>query len=302
VQPVTKHLKPHAIITMTPEQYCQQKTAKSGSSFYYSFLFLPPKQRKAITALYAFCREVDDIVDECTNPEVAQTKLQWWRDTMEKTFQGQPEHPVQHALCEIIKEFDLPLKYFLEIIEGMAMDLTIHRYPSFNELSLYCYRAAGVVGLMAAEIFGYKEPDAQKYAHNLGLAFQLTNILRDVREDAERDRIYIPLDEMERFGVSEQDILNYRNTDAMRELMKFQGRRAAEYYQKAYTYLSETDRYNQRSGLIMAAIYEELLHAIEKHDYQVMNGRISISPFKKLWLAWKTARAEKLRHSKLSYQ
>lgn len=287
------------ITIMTPDQYCQNKTAKSGSSFYYSFLFLPPEQRKAITALYAFCREVDDIVDECTDTTIAAAKLQWWRETMENTFQGQPEHPVQHALAHTIKHFNLPLKYFLEIIEGMAMDLSIHRYPSFNELSLYCYRAAGVVGLMAAEIFGYDDQDALKYAHNLGLAFQLTNILRDVREDAERDRIYIPQDELERFGVTEQDILSFKDTEALHELLKFQAQRAHQYYEKAYSYLAEKDRYNQRSGLIMAAIYREVLYTIEKENYSVMRGRISVSPFKKLWLAWKTARSEKQRHTKL---
>ena len=284
---------------MTPEQYCQNKTAKSGSSFYYSFLFLPPEQRKAITALYAFCREVDDIVDECSDTAVASAKLQWWRETMEKTFQGKPEHPVQHALVQAINQFDLPLKYFLEIIEGMAMDLSVHRYPSFNELSLYCYRAAGVVGLMAAEIFGYEDPDALKYAHNLGLAFQLTNILRDVREDAERDRIYIPKDELERFGVSEQDILDLKQTEAMRALFEYQAHRAQQYYEKAYSYLAEKDRYSQRCGLIMAAIYHEVLNTIEKQNYPVMNGRVSINPFKKLWLAWKTARVEKQRHNRL---
>lgn len=284
---------------MTPDQYCQNKTAKSGSSFYYSFLFLPSEQRKAITALYAFCREVDDIVDECSDQDVARIKLQWWRETMEKTFQGSPEHPVQHALSHSIKQFDLPLKYFLEIIEGMAMDLTIHRYASFNELSLYCYRAAGVVGLMAAEIFGYQDRDALKYAHNLGMAFQLTNILRDVREDAERNRIYIPLDEMAHFGVTEADILEFKDTEAMRKLMQYQAKRANQYYEKAYAYLSENDRYQQRSGLIMAAIYQEILRSIEEKDYQVINGRISLTPFKKLWLAWKTARAEKRRHLKL---
>lgn len=284
---------------MTPEQYCQHKTSKSGSSFYYSFLFLPPDQRRAITALYAFCREVDDIVDDCSDIDVARKKLQWWRETMEKTFQGEPTHPVQHALAEVLKQFDLPLKYFQEIIEGMYMDLTIHRYPTFSELSLYCYRAAGVVGLMAAEIFGYQDQDALKYAHNLGLAFQLTNILRDVREDAERDRIYIPLDELAQFGVSEADILNKKDNENSRELFRFQAQRAQSYYDKAYAYLAEKDRYQQRCGLIMAAIYQEILNTIEKNNYPVMNGRVSISPFKKLWLAWKTARSEKQRHSKL---
>ncbi|WP_455203070.1 squalene/phytoene synthase family protein, partial [Kaarinaea lacus] len=171
---------------MTPEEYCQDKAASSGSSFYYSFLFLPAPQRKAITALYAFCREVDDVVDECSDTNIARTKLQWWRETMQQTFNGRPQHPVQKALASAIDQYPLPLEHFLEIIDGMEMDLVNHRYNTFKDLSLYCYRAASVVGLLAAEIFGYQDRNTKKYAHNLGMAFQLTNILRDVKEDAER--------------------------------------------------------------------------------------------------------------------
>jgi phytoene synthase len=283
---------------MNPEEYCQQKAAASGSSFYYSFLFLPTEQRKAIIALYAFCREVDDIVDECSDKNIARVKLQWWRDTMKNTFDGKPEHPIQHALLAVIKRYQLPLEYFLEIIDGMEMDLDHQHYPTFKELSLYCYRAASVVGLMAAEIFGYQDRSTQKYAYNLGMAFQLTNILRDVQEDAARGRIYIPLDELQRFNVNIDDIVQNKNSTAMQELFKFQANRAQQYYDEAFSSLAEQDRYAQRSGLIMAAIYRRLLTAIADRNYNVFAGRISLNPLHKLWLAWNTARKEKLRHQK----
>ena len=283
---------------MTPDDYCQEKAASSGSSFYYSFLFLPPDQRKAITALYAFCREVDDIVDECSEPHIARVKLQWWRDAIRETFAGNPQHPVQIALSAPIKSFQLPMKHFLEIIDGMEMDLDHNRYATFDELYLYCYRAASVVGLLAARIFGYQDPAVLDYAENLGMAFQLTNIIRDVKEDAARNRIYIPQQELQQFGVKESDILESRVTDAMTDLLRFQSERAKQYYEKAFAFLPEQDRYSQRSGLIMAAIYLNTLQVIEQNNTRVLEGRISLTPIKKLWLAWKTARTEKRRHKK----
>lgn len=285
-------------IIMTPDEYCQDKTAKSGSSFYYSFLFLPKKQRKAITALYAFCREVDDVVDECSDASIAQTKLNWWRAEIFGAFDGKPNHPVSKALTSAIEQFNLPKEHFLEIIDGMEMDLHQTRFANFAELSLYCYRVASVVGLMAAEIFGFEDRATSDYAHNLGMAFQLTNILRDVKEDAERGRIYIPQDELEQYGVSEQDILNHQCTDGMRKLLDFQAQRAREYYDKAFSLLPETDRYSQRSGLIMATIYMATLSSIETRSCQVLERRISLSPIRKLWLAWQAARSEKRRHKK----
>jgi len=283
---------------MTPDEYCQEKAAKSGSSFYYSFLFLPAEQRKAITALYAFCREVDDIVDECSEEHIARVKLQWWRDTIRDTFNGKPQHPVQKALLPAIKNFNLPLEYFLELIDGMEMDLNHNRYRTFEELSLYCYRVAGVVGLLAAKIFGFKNEAVLDYAKNLGTAFQLTNILRDVREDASRNRIYIPLEELNKFGVTENDIFEYNFTDNVKHLLQYQSERAKEYYEKAFQFLPEQDRYTQRSGLIMATIYLHTLEAIEKDNFRVLDGKISLTPINKLWLAWKTARSEKKRHKK----
>lgn len=284
---------------MTPEQYCQDKAASSGSSFYYSFLFLPPQQRKAITALYAFCREVDDVVDECQDPQVAITKLQWWREEVTNLYAGKPQHPVGQALLPHLEHFNLSQEYLLEIIDGMAMDLGQVRYASFKELSLYCYRVASVVGLLAAEIFGYQDRHTTKYAHNLGMAFQLTNILRDVGEDARRGRIYLPQDELEQFGVNESDILRGHRTANMQALFTYQAQRARDYYDKAFELLPEQDRYNQRSGLIMAAIYLNTLDKIEKENFPVLERRVSLSPWRKLWVAWRTARKEARHHQRL---
>ncbi|MEJ2688039.1 MAG: presqualene diphosphate synthase HpnD [Gammaproteobacteria bacterium] len=284
---------------MDPDEYCQQKAAASGSSFYYSFLFLPAGQRRAIIALYAFCREVDDVVDECSDPGVARLKLQWWREEIERGFANRPQHPVTHALQPALAHYNLPKEYFLEIIDGMEMDLDRHRYASFKELGLYCYRAAGVVGLLAAEIFGYRNRRTLRYATDLGTAFQLTNILRDVREDADRGRIYLPADELQRFGVDPEDILAHRMTEPMHALLQFQAERARDYYRRALDALPAEDRYAQRSGLIMAEIYLQTLTEIEADGLRVLERRISLTPLRKLWLAWKVVRREKRLYRRL---
>ena len=273
---------------MTPDEYCQQKAAQSGSSFYYSFLFLPLNRRRAITALYAFCREDDDVVDECQDPQIAATKLAWWRQELAKLYAGQPEHPVTRALLPVLAEFNLPQEQLLEIIDGMAMDLQQTRYLDFKALSLYCYRVAGVVGLLAAEIFGYQERKTQKYAHDLGMAFQLTNIIRDIGEDARRGRVYLPVDELKRFDVSVADILNARYSDNFRRLMEFQIERAEHYYEQAMSELPAVDRKAQRPGLVMAAIYRTLLDEIKRDGCQVLTQRTSLTPIRKLWIAWRT--------------
>jgi phytoene synthase len=273
---------------MTPAQYCQEKAAQSGSSFYYSFLFLPPPRRRAITALYAFCREVDDVVDECSDFTVARAKLGWWREEIRRVYAGQPEHPVGQALAGVLREFSLPESQLQEIIDGMEMDLSHNRYQSFDDLALYCHRVAGVVGLLSARIFGYGDARTEEYAHELGLAFQLTNIIRDVGEDARRNRIYLPLDELARFGVSEDDILHGRESGAFRDLMDFQGERAEEFYRRAFGALPQADRRTQRTGLVMAAIYRTLLDEIRRDGYHVLNQRFSLTPLRKLWIAWKT--------------
>ena len=273
---------------MTPDEYCQQKAARSGSSFYYSFLFLPPEQRRAITALYAFCREVDDVVDECQDPQIAATKLAWWRQELSRVYAGQPQHPVTQALQAVSREFDLPEEQLQEIIDGMEMDLQQSRYLDFKALSLYCYRVAGVVGLLAAGIFGFQDRRTQKYAHDLGLAFQLTNIIRDVGEDARRGRIYLPIDELHRFEVTAADILNARHTDNFERLMAFQIERAESYYTQALEALPSADRRAQRPGLVMAAIYRTLLDEIKADRCRVLTQRTSLTPVRKLWIAWRT--------------
>ncbi len=273
---------------MTPDEYCQHKAAASGSSFYYSFLFLPPLRRRAITALYAFCREVDDVVDECHDPQIAATKLAWWRQELGRLYAGRPEHPVTQALQPILEQFNLPQEQLLEIIDGMEMDLQQTRYLDFKALSLYCYRVASVVGLLAAEIFGYADRQTQKYAHDLGTAFQLTNIIRDVGEDARRGRVYLPLDELQRFDVPLSDLLNARYSENFRRLMEFQIERAEQYYTQAMSELPAVDRKAQRPGLVMAAIYRTLLAEIRRDGCQVLSQRTSLTPVRKLWIAWRT--------------
>ncbi len=278
---------------MSPDEYCQQKAARSGSSFYYAFRFLDPQRRRAIIALYAFCREVDDVVDECREPAVAHAKLDWWREEIGLLFGGHPRHPITQALAPHVETSGLSKEYFEEIIDGMQMDLDYDAYPDFATLSLYCYRAASVVGLLSARIFGFSDRRTLKYAHDLGMALQLTNILRDVHEDAVRGRVYIPLDELERFGVRAEDFRVNITRDAHRELFSFQAARARDYYVKADTHLPAEDRYAQRTGLIMAAIYRALLEEIERDGFRVLEHRVHLTPLRKLWIAWRTARSTK---------
>lgn len=273
---------------MDPHQYCQQKAAASGSSFYYSFLFLPSGRRRAITALYAFCREVDDVVDECSDPGVARTKLAWWRGEVANIHAGQPQHPVARALMDVTGAFDLPRERLLEIIDGMEMDLDHSSYPDFAALRLYCHRVASVVGLLSAGIFGYRDPRTLEYAADLGMAFQLTNIIRDVGEDARRGRIYLPLDELAQHGVSVSDIAAARETDNFRALMEFQIGRTLDFYRRAFAALPQADRRAQRPGLVMAAIYRALLDEIRADGCRVLTRRTSLTPTRKLWIAWKT--------------
>jgi len=276
---------------MTPDEYCQQKAARSGSSFYYSFLFLPPDRRRAITALYAFCREVDDVVDEVSDPGVARTKLAWWRQEIAATFAGTPGHPVAQALQRVVAAYDLPQEHFQAVIDGMQMDLDGSRYLDFADLERYCHRVAGVVGLMSAEIFGRTQDATRRYARDLGVAFQLTNIIRDVGEDARRGRIYLPQDELARFGVAPSAVLRGETSDGFRALMAAQVARARAWYGRAQAALPAADRKAQRPGLIMAAIYQALLAEIESGGYAVLDRRIALTPLRKFWIAWKTARS-----------
>ena len=273
---------------MTPDDYCKDKAASSGSSFYYSFLFLPPERRRAITALYAFCREVDDVVDEIEDQQVARTKLAWWRIEVGNLFAGKPQHPVTRALEPALEPFGITQVRLNEIIDGMQMDLDQSRYLDFPGLERYCYHVAGVVGLLAAGIFGYRNPQTLDYAKNLGLAFQLTNIIRDVGDDARRNRIYLPMDELKKFEVPASDILNARYSDNFTRLMQFQAARARTYYAAAFAALPAGDRRDQRAGLIMAAIYGTVLDEVEADGFKVLTQRTSLTPLRKLWIAIRT--------------
>jgi 15-cis-phytoene synthase len=276
---------------MTPDQYCEQKAAQSGSSFYYSFRLLPADQRRAITALYAFCREVDDVVDEVSDASVAQMKLAWWRNEIAATYDGTPHHPVALALRPVIARFALAQADLQTVIDGMQMDLTTTRYLDFPALEIYCDKVAGVVGLMSAEIFGYTDAATRGYARDLGIAFQLTNIIRDVGEDARRGRIYLPQEDLARFGVAPSSLLRRDMSPEFRALMAFEVQRARECYARAFAQLPDADRQAQRAGLAMAAIYRTLLEEIERDGYRVLDRRIALTPLRKLWIAWRTARA-----------
>lgn len=273
---------------MSPDEYCQQKTAQSGSSFYYSFLFLPPERRRAITALYAFCREVDDTVDDATDQSVARIKLAWWRNEVTQMYSGTPTHPVMLALKPHIQPYDLKQEHLQAIIDGMEMDLDQSRYLDYPNLNKYCWHVAGVVGILSASIFGVTNPQTLKYAETLGLAFQLTNIIRDVGEDARKGRIYLPIDELQQFNVTAADLLNARHSEKFEALMKFQAARAQQLYDDAFALLPKEDRRAQRPGLMMAAIYRTLLDEIERDGFHVLTQKISLTPLRKLWLAWKT--------------
>jgi phytoene synthase len=273
---------------MTPDDYCQQKAAQSGSSFYYSFLFLPAERRRAITAFYAFCREVDDVVDEIHDHGVASAKLQWWREEVERLKQNTPQHPVTQALQPFIRGFNIDTQYLQLIIDGMQMDLEQTRYLDFDSLRKYCYHVAGVVGLVSARIFGVTQPQTLQYAETLGLAFQLTNILRDVGEDARQGRVYLPEQDMERYGVTRAQLLRCEANESFRALMQFETERAQALYQQAFALLPVEDKKAQRPGLIMAAIYRTLLDEIARDNFPVLTHRVSLTPLRKLWLAWRT--------------
>ena len=272
---------------MTPQEYVQQKTAASGSSFYYAFLFLPAPRRAAITAFYAFCREIDDVVDDAVDPGVAASKLAWWQAEVAQAFGGKPSHPVLQALMPIAADYKIEQAHLQAVIQGCQMDLNQTRYLDYPGLQRYCHLVAGVVGEVAANIFGQTQAATTLYAHKLGLALQLTNIIRDVGEDARRGRIYLPMSEMQLFEVKAHEVLKGVYSERFTALMQFQARRAQALYDEALALLPAADRRSQKPGLMMASIYRTLLTEIEHEKFQVLHQRISLTPLRKLWLAWK---------------
>jgi len=277
---------------MTPDQYAESKAAQSGSSFYYAFKFLSPPQRAAITAFYAFCREVDDVVDEVNDLSVAATKLAWWRKETAAAFGGQPSHPAMKALMPHAASFGIRLDQLHAVIEGCEMDLQQSRYLDYPGLQRYCHLVAGVVGEVASGIFGRTDPQTIAYAHKLGLALQLTNILRDVGDDARRGRIYLPVNELQRFGVTAAEILKrdkpWGYSDRFTALMQFQAERAQAAYDEALALLPEVDRRAQKPGLMMANIYRALLGEVQASGFQVLHQRIALTPLRKVWIAMRT--------------
>lgn len=277
---------------MTPADYCQRKAAQSGSSFYYAFLFLPPQRRAAITAFYAFCREVDDVVDEVSDPGVAATKLAWWRNEVQQAYAGHPTHPVTQALLPLAPTFGIEARHLLAVIEGCQVDLDQTRFLDFAGLERYCHLVAGIVGEVASGIFGRTQEATVRYAHRLGLALQLTNIIRDVGDDARRGRIYLPVSELQRFDVKAHEILKRERpwgySDRFTALMRFQAERAQTVYDEAFALLPEADREAQKPGLMMANIYRTLLGEIQAQGFQVLHQRTSLTPIRKLWIAART--------------
>jgi len=277
---------------LTPQQYVQDKAAGSGSSFYYAFLFLPPPRRAAITAFYAFCREVDDVVDETTDSSVAANKLQWWRKEVAQAYGGQASHPVMQALMPLAPSFGIQQQHLQAVIEGCQTDLEQTRFLDYPALQRYCHLVAGIVGEVAANIFGRTHEATVRYAHQLGLAMQLTNIIRDVGDDARRGRIYLPVAELQRFDVKAHELLQrtapWGYSDRFQALMRFQAERAHATFDSAMRLLPEADRAAQKPGLMMANIYRTLLREIEAQQFQVLHQRTSLTPLRKLWIATRT--------------
>ncbi len=268
--------------------YCIQKTKGSGSNFYYSFLFLPRPRREAMYTIYTFCHELDATVDHPAYGVDPYDQLAQWRREIEATYQGTPQYPVTISLADHVRKLDIPQDYFQELITGMEMDLTIRRYATFEDLYPYCYRVASIVGLICLKVFGTTDPRAQNYAINLGMAFQLTNIIRDIGADAERDRIYVPQEDLAKFGCSEEQLLAKTYSPQFIQLMEFQAARAHDYYRKAqtvYATLSSANRQSLLSAEIMRAIYFSLLTRIEKTRFAVFSSRIRVPPLHRLTLA-----------------
>ena len=279
-----------------PLRYCRGLTKRSRSNFYYSFLFLPRPQREAIYTVYAFCRVVDDIADQEPDPHRRAERLGDWREEVGRIFNGGPRHPISVKLSECVRRFPIPREYFDALIDGVEMDLHKTRYPTFEELYTYCYHVASVIGLMCIEVFGYQTPHAKVYAEKLGVALQLTNILRDLKADAERGRIYLPLEDLDRFGYSQGELLRGQYNERFMSLMAFESQRARGFYRLASEAMTPQDRPTLLAAEIMGEIYLALLRQIEKRCYDVFGPPIALPRYRKLFIAlkvWKDCRWSK---------
>jgi phytoene synthase len=273
---------------MTPEQYCEQKAVARGSTLYYSVLFLPANLRRAVTALQAFRRELADAVDQASDPGVARTRLLWWRTELSSALAGQPQHPVTRALAPAAARFELPGEHLFELIDGAQMDLDYNRYPDFATLEVYSYRTSGVAVLLSARILGYSQPATLEFARTLGTALQLASIVRDMGEHARRNRIYVPLDELQRCGLTTDDIIGLREDERIERLIAVLIERTRSCFERALAVLPEEDRKAQRANLILAAIYRTLIDEIALLHGRILNQRVALTPLRKLWIAWRT--------------
>ena len=266
--------------------HCQALTKREAKNFYYGFMLLPARQRRAIYAAYAFARECDDIVDAGLPSEEASLRLAAYRESLDRCLEGHPQGPVLVALRDAIERYRIPHEYFYRLIEGVETDLTVGRYANFEELKRYCYLVASVVGLISISIFGYRGGEqARRHAADLGIALQLTNILRDVQEDLQRDRIYLPLDELARFGYAEDDLREGVANDAFRRLMALQTERARHYFESGRRLLPYLSRRARACVGVMAGIYSTILDDIQREPETVLRRRVSLSAGQKLALA-----------------
>lgn len=271
------------------QRQCQLLVAQAGSSFTLSFKLLPTDKRLAMTAFYAYCRELDDIVDACREPQMARLRLDWWRHELTQVCAGGAgQHPVSIALAPVIARFELPQEELDALIDGMEMDLDGERYPDFRALGLYCHRVAGVVGMVTARILGYRNPQTLKYAARMGLALQLINILRDVGEDCRNGRVYLPVDELVRFGVAPEQLCRPDGSTAFLALAQFQYDRAQRVYREALALLPAEDRRSQRAGLAMGAVYRALLEEIRRAGFPVREARVGLPRLRKAWIVLRT--------------
>ena len=275
--------------------YCRQITRQQARNFYYAFVLLPSDKRAAVYSVYAFCRHSDDIADEPGAPQAKRDQLRAWRDELDNCYNGKPTRLVTRALRHTIERYPIPQRYFEDLLQGIEMDLTVQRYASFDDLRVYCYRVASAVGLACLEIFGYRHPGVRTYAYRLGIALQLTNILRDVQEDAERGRIYLPQEELRAFGVRENDVLQKRYTTAFATLMQFQQERILNYYREAAACLLPGDRSGLVAPEIMAAIYRATLRKMRRRRFNVFHGRLRLSGLRKVAIGLSTFAALWLR-------
>ena len=258
-------------------KHCRTVTRRGAKNFYYAFITLPPQKRKAIYATYAFCRLCDDAADEVIPTEQKVHLLNVLRENLASAFAGSPDGPIFTALAHAAESFDIPQKYLQEVVSGVEKDLTKQRYENFEELRTYCYQVASVVGLICLHIFGCTDPKAKEYAIDLGLAMQLTNILRDIKEDLERDRIYLPQDEIREFGYTEEDLKAGTVNEPFRQLMRFQALRARQYFRNGFKLPPYLPARSRACPAVLGQIYSHVLDRIEAREFNVFNGRVSLS-------------------------